>query len=66
MERPFDYDRAPQFQIRTAATCAAEVRECIAYIRKHNLAGERLATWQQFIRDWRRAQRDHRKSERRA
>jgi len=65
MERPFDHS-PPQFQIRTAATCAAEVRQCIAYIRKHNLTGERLALWRRFICDWRNSQRHYRKLERHA
>lgn len=60
MERPFDYCATPRFETRTATTCAAKVRECIAYIRRHNLTGERLAQYRAFVRDWRNLQRHYR------
>lgn len=66
MERPFDYIATPAIERRDAATCARKVRECIAYIRKHNLTGERLDTWRGFVRDWRVQQRHYRRIERRA
>lgn len=65
MERPFDYPSSSNYEIRTAASCAAKVRECVAYIRRHNLTGERLATWQGFVRNWRAEQARCRAWERR-
>lgn len=66
MERPFDYIAAPAFERRDAATCARKARDCIAYIREHNLTGEHLDTWCGFVRGWRAQQRHYRRLERRA
>ena len=65
MEHPFDYIAAPAIERRDAAVCARKVRECIAYIREHNLSGERLDTWRGFVRNWRAQQRHYRRIERR-
>lgn len=65
MERPFDTPRGT-YEIRTAASCAAKVRHCIAHIRENNLTGERLETYRHFIRAWRDQQRYYRKMEKRA
>lgn len=62
-ERPFDHS-AGTIEYRDSKICTKRAKDVIAYIREHNLVGERRQEWIGFLRGWLNSRKWYRRTER--